>query len=82
MLYRPGNDKSQEIWGYKMDTLIVNSLQEEIAAMKSGWFIEPALAIKRAKFIAKRMSAWNFYLRNWQWFWGTLIGVIVAIFMS
>lgn len=81
MLYRPGNEKSQEIWGHRLNALIVNSLSEEQEAFKQGWSnIDEAIKFYKIK--QKLLSIWYFYLKHWQWLWGTVIAILLAVFFG
>lgn len=42
MLYRKGGDASPEIHGHRVDTLIVDSPEDEHAASRRGWVRTPA----------------------------------------
>jgi hypothetical protein len=82
MLYRPGNEKSQDIWGYRLDTLTVNSFKQEHKAVKDGWQIDINKAIKLYIRKQKLLIIWQFYLRNWQWLWGSVLAIVLAVFFG
>ena len=78
VLYRPGSDQSEEIWGHKLDTLTVNSDQEKTSALYRGWSVDPQQAIKRSVRKQKLLRPWRFYLAHWKWFWGVVLGAAVT----
>jgi hypothetical protein len=79
MLYRLGGPKSQDVWGHQMDTLVVQSFDEERSAVKKGWQVDPNRVVKQSLRRKKLLPYWQFYLRNWQWLWGTLVAIILAV---
>nr|WP_294841166.1 hypothetical protein [uncultured Methylotenera sp.] len=83
MLYRPGSEKSQDIWGYRLDTLTVTSYAKEHAAVRDGWHVDVNKAInlyiRKQKLLGICRSISGFYLRNWQWLWGSLLAIILAV---
>ena len=62
-----------------MDTLIVQSAIEERTAIKKGWRIDPNTVVKQSLRRKSFLQYWQFYLRNWQWLWGTLIAIVLAV---
>jgi hypothetical protein len=88
MIYRPGTPSSQEIWGYRLDTRTVHSMDEQLQAVREGWFAEPKDAIARIE-AAERRTAKIQGLRAWyeRWEWAlkalavllTLTASVVAL---
>jgi len=79
MLYKPGKGDGEMIWGHRLDTSTVQNAAEYKAALRKGWHDEPNAAIKRLKWHQRVWVVRDFYLRNWQWLWGTLVAVVLAI---
>lgn len=79
MLYRAGKGQGNMAWGHRMDTLTVQSPSEEDVAIRKGWTTDPNRAIKGAVWRQRWASAFRFYLRNWQWLWGTAVAAALAI---
>jgi len=67
------------VWGHRVDTLTVQSPFEERQAIRNGWTTDPKHAIKGAVWRLRWTSVWRFYLRNWQWLWGTVVAVALAV---
>lgn len=78
MIYRPGSPSSQEIWGYRLDTRIVHSVGEQLAAVREGWFAEAKDAIARVE-AAERRKAKTQALRAWyeRWEWALKAMVVL-----
>ena len=78
MLYRPGKGQGEMVWGHRVDTRTVESSAEERVAQCEGWLNDPQEAVKGAMRRQRAVSVWAFYVKHWQWFWGTLIAIILA----
>lgn len=75
MLYRPGAT-DMPIWGEQLQTLIINSAQEERDAVCKGWIVDAVKACEKAKRIRVRRERWNRYVvAHWQFWVGTVIAV-------
>lgn len=70
MIYRPGSPSSQEIWGYRLDTRTVHSVDEQLAAAREGWFAEAKDAIARVEATERRnakIQALRAWYERWEW---------------
>jgi hypothetical protein len=54
MINRPGAPSSQEIWGYRLDTRIIDSMDEQIQTVREAWFAELKGAIARIEAAKRR----------------------------
>jgi hypothetical protein len=45
MIYRPRTEPNNDIGGMKLDSLVVNSPAEQVAATRQGWKVELADAV-------------------------------------
>jgi hypothetical protein len=39
---------------------------------------DPQKAVKGAMRRQRAVSVWAFYVKHWQWLWGTLIAIVLA----
>ena len=79
MLYKPGKGDGEMVWGHRLDTTTVQSAEEQKSALRKGWHDDPHSAIKRLAWHHRGWALRDFYLRNWQWLWGTLVVIVLAI---
>lgn len=77
MLYKPEGGQHL-IWGYYLDTLIVDSEEEEKKALKRGWLKDPNAAVVKAKRIEKRSEIKAFFIKHWQ-FWLTFLVSLLGL---
>jgi hypothetical protein len=70
MIYRPRAKPNVDLGGRKLDTLVVNSLSEQEAAVRQGWNVELNEAITRVERAEKRdarVQTVRHRYERWEW---------------
>jgi hypothetical protein len=81
MIYRPRADPNNDLWGMKLDILVVNSVAEQEAAVSKGWQLELADAVARVEATEKRnarIRAVRGWFERWEWLFKALT-VLLAL---
>lgn len=84
MIYRPRDNPNSDIGGLNLDSLIVNSIAEQEAAMGKGWSVELADAVARVQAKEARVTrvrAICGWYERWEWSFkavAVLLGIVAG----
>jgi hypothetical protein len=81
MLYRPAKGAGNMVWNERVDTLVVNSIEEERLATKENWVRDPSAACKISAKWRKRSAMFAWFRSHWQ-FWITTSIAIAALIVT